>query len=91
MSLHTYLTVVPLIGIALTIPFWIWLWLTQHGPRTARLAGCGDIHPESALMRMSRPTDIATVLLIAALVTLVVEWGLALWLLVRIAVKLGAI
>ena len=33
MSLQTYWTVVPLVGIALTIPFWLWLWITRPKKR----------------------------------------------------------
>ena len=29
MSLETYWLVVPLAGIALTLPVWAWLWLTR--------------------------------------------------------------
>jgi hypothetical protein len=29
MSIDTYMTVVPLVGIALTIPVWAYLWFTR--------------------------------------------------------------
>jgi len=30
MSVETYWLVVPLVGIALTVPFWVWFYATRH-------------------------------------------------------------
>jgi hypothetical protein len=30
MSFETYWLAAPLVGIAATIPFWVWLWVTRH-------------------------------------------------------------
>jgi hypothetical protein len=29
MTFQTYWTIIPLIGMALTVPFWLWLWFTR--------------------------------------------------------------